>query len=281
MARLVRPRLEPEAPPVGTPSAVLSTTLRSVTTGGFQFREHEVAARELNPRHAHDYHCAGFLIDGLGGAELGRESWTVRPGCLNVIPGGVYHVERFRSRRIRWRGRPPEVRDARREARRHSRPELKASPANEIATRIYRELRLADDASALSLHGLGLELLAVLARGSASAGESGRPAWIGRAEELLRASALEKLSLDDLAAEVEVHPTHLSRVFRRVFGVPVGEYVRRLRIDHATALLARDDLSLAQIASESGFADQAHFTRVFKRRLGITPGRYRVRLGKP
>ena len=266
----------------GTPAAVLSTTLRSVSAGAFQFREHEVAARPRNPRHAHDYHCVGFLIEGLGGAELRRESWTVRPGCLNVIPAGVEHVELFRSRRIRWCGiEIAELRDEfAREARRaFSRPvQIRSGPATAIAARIYCELRLADDASPLALQGLGLELLAALARREDTSLESGRPVWIGRAEEFLRAHALEAMALDELAAEIGVHPTHVARVFRRVFGVSVGEFVRRLRVEHATTLLGDDEMSLAQIADAAGFADQAHFTRTFRRRVGVTPGRYRLRL---
>ena len=265
-----------------TPDAVLSTTLRSTSVGGMQFREHEVVARSANPRHSHDYHCIGFLIDGLGAAELKNQSWSVRPGWLNVIPGSVPHVERFGTRRIRWCG--IEVSEPRDEfaveARQaFDRPmQLRGGPAQSIAARIYRELRLADGASELSLHGLGLELLAVLARGNRTAERAGRAAWVGRAEGYIRASFLEALTLGEVAAEAGVHPTHLAREFRRNFGVSIGEYVRGLRIEHATALLDEGDMSLAEIAGSTGFADQAHFTRVFKRQLGVTPGKYRRRL---
>jgi AraC family transcriptional regulator len=243
-----------------------------------------VVARRENPRHSHDYQCIGFLISGLGTAEFGRECWTVRPGCLNIIPAGVAHAERFGTRRIRWCGiEIPAVRDEfSREARlAFQRPvQLRGGPANAIAARIYRELRWADGASILSLHGLGLELLATLARGSAGpdAGETGHPAWLSRAEEYLRSNFLEALTLDEVAAEVGVHPTHLARVFRRAFGLSTGEYLRGLRVEHAARLLAHEDLPLAQISQSSGFSDQAHFTRVFKRHLGVTPGAYRLRL---
>jgi AraC-like DNA-binding protein len=55
----------------------------------------------------------------------------------------------------------------------------------------------------------------------------------------------------------------------------VGEYVRRLRLDWATAQLAATDTPLAVLAAEAGFADQSHFTRAFKGYAGLTPGKYR------
>lgn len=261
---------------------MLSTLGRSISAGGFDFREREVALRQRNPRHSHDYHCIGFLIQGLGSAEFGREYWTVRPGTLNVIPGGIPHVESFGTPRIRWCAiEVPELRDEfAQEARRaFERPmQVLGGPARTLAARIYRELCLDDATSALSLHGLGYELLAALARGRTAEAASGHPAWLPRAEEYLRANCLEAFTLDELAAEAGVHPTHLARVFRRRFGASVGEYVRGLRIEHACVLLRRDGLALSEIARAVGFADQAHFTRVFKRHVGTTPGAYRLGL---
>lgn len=236
----------------------------------------------MNPRHSHDYHCIGSLVSGRGAAELGTQSWTIQPGGLNVIPGGVQHVEWCDTRQVRWCGiEIPALRDEfAAEARRvFNRPfQVSGGPAAAIVVRMYREMRLADDASALSLHGLGLELLATLARVSRPSAAEGRGGWINRAEDYLRANFQERLSLDEVAAEVGVHPTHMARVFRRQFGTTMGEFLRGLRIEHAVGLLAHDHLPLSEISRCSGFSDQAHFTRVFKRHLGRTPGAYRLRL---
>jgi AraC family transcriptional regulator len=74
---------------------------------------------------------------------------------------------------------------------------------------------------------------------------------------------------------VGVHPTHLGRVFRAHYGVSVGEYGRRFRLARAATELARTDMPVAVIATRAGFADQSHFTRLFKRYAGTTPARYR------
>jgi AraC family transcriptional regulator len=93
--------------------------------------------------------------------------------------------------------------------------------------------------------------------------------------ELLHERAPAAPSLADLAAEAGVHPAHLSRAFRRRFGMTVCEYSRKLRLEWAAARLI-EERSLAQIAVEAGFADQSHFTRSFRRHFGVTPGRYRA-----
>jgi AraC family transcriptional regulator len=78
-----------------------------------------------------------------------------------------------------------------------------------------------------------------------------------------------------VAAELGVAPVRLARAFRRAYGESPGEYDRRQRIHKACERLAAGDTALATIAAELGFADQSHFTRVFRRQVGITPGVWR------
>ncbi|HET6312368.1 MAG TPA: helix-turn-helix transcriptional regulator, partial [Chloroflexia bacterium] len=70
-------------------------------------------------------------------------------------------------------------------------------------------------------------------------------------------------------------PVHLARAFRLHFGETPGQYVRRLRLDWSATQLATTDLSITELASMAGFADQSHFTRVFKSHTGFTPAQYR------
>jgi AraC family transcriptional regulator len=72
------------------------------------------------------------------------------------------------------------------------------------------------------------------------------------------------------------HEIHIAREFRRFFGVSVGEFARRLRIDQAARLLVRSNASISDIALESGFSSHSHLCREFKARFGVTPSVYRM-----
>jgi AraC family transcriptional regulator len=84
------------------------------------------------------------------------------------------------------------------------------------------------------------------------------------------------LSLDHLAAVAHVSPYHFARLFKNSTGLPPHQYVIACRIERAKELLRqRDRLPIAEVATEVGFAHQSHFTRHFKRLVGVTPRRFR------
>jgi AraC family transcriptional regulator len=143
-----------------------------------------------------------------------------------------------------------------------------------LAWRLAAELHAADAAAPIAAEGFALELLAAATRESDGPPRGRRPEWLRAAEELLRERPPR--GVGSVAASVGVHPAHLARVFRAHHGVSVGEYVRRVRLEWAATELARSDTPLAVIATEAGFADQSHFTRLFKQHAGVTPARYRL-----
>ena len=82
------------------------------------------------------------------------------------------------------------------------------------------------------------------------------------------------MSVGELARAVGVHPGHLSRTFRERLGRTAGHYLEQLRVERACRLLVTE-APLVDVAMRSGFADQSHFTRTFRRSVGVSPGRYR------
>jgi AraC family transcriptional regulator len=93
--------------------------------------------------------------------------------------------------------------------------------------------------------------------------------------ELLTERCTAAFTLAGLAAEAGVHPGYLAAAFRRHFGCTPGGYVRRQRVALTCRHLSDSDTPLADVALLAGFADQSHFTRVFKRQTGLTPAAYR------
>jgi AraC family transcriptional regulator len=140
---------------------------------------------------------------------------------------------------------------------------------------LCRELRLADNASPLIVEGCIWRVLGHIERQSCPVRLAGRPAWLARVEEFIRENANRRISLAEVAALVGIHPAHLNKIFKRHFGVPVGVYLRQLQIERARRLLADTRIPLAQLAMDTGFCDQGHFTRVFKSVTGTTPSDYR------
>lgn len=78
-----------------------------------------------------------------------------------------------------------------------------------------------------------------------------------------------------IAREIGVSPAHFARAFRRATGESPHRHVLRRRADRARRLLGGEERSLADIALDAGFANQAHLTSVFAQHFGVTPGAYR------
>jgi AraC family transcriptional regulator len=105
---------------------------------------------------------------------------------------------------------------------------------------------------------------------------SGLSAWQRRRSlELLRENLAGRVRLADLACACDLSVSHFARSFKASFGVGCHRWLLERRVEHARELLARTDHSLVDIASRSGFGDQAAFTRTFHRLVGVTPGRFR------
>jgi AraC-like DNA-binding protein len=81
----------------------------------------------------------------------------------------------------------------------------------------------------------------------------------------------ENPSLEELSALVSLSPYRLNRIFSQEVGVPPHAFLNQVRVRRAKAQLAKGD-AIAQVAVETGFYDQAHLTKHFKRLLGYTPG---------
>ena len=81
----------------------------------------------------------------------------------------------------------------------------------------------------------------------------------------------------DLARLVQLSTFHFCRVFRVSFGQSPHTYVMRRRIERAQGLILTTNLRLSQIALDCGFADQAHFSKQFRRHSGESPGEWRRR----
>jgi transcriptional regulator GlxA family with amidase domain len=93
----------------------------------------------------------------------------------------------------------------------------------------------------------------------------------------IAAHLTDDLSVAALARHLAVTPRHLARLFHAEVGITPGEFVERMRVEHARRLLERTDLTTERIAAESGLGSVETLHRVFRTRLGTTPREYRQR----
>ena len=101
-----------------------------------------------------------------------------------------------------------------------------------------------------------------------------------RAKEFIEAHLAENISLADLARECSLSVAQFARGFKHSTGIAPYQFLTERRIERARDLLLHTELSLADVAVCSGFADQSHFTKVFQHVLGASPGNFRARYAR-
>jgi AraC family transcriptional regulator len=245
--------------------------------GGVEIHEGSYTAGLVIPRHVHAEPVITLVLAGDGVEEVGGRSRDVATQDLLFTPAFAPHGYRF-GNPGRWfnmqvaqawlervaDGGPPLPESAQ---------IVRSHTAAAWAARVRTEVRQRDAVSSLAIDGAMILLVAELARLRVDAART-RPRWLHGVEQAIEASVASPPSVETLAAIAGVHPTHLLRTFRRYHGATISNYVRQRRIQRARTEVAQARRPLSVIAIDAGFADQSHFTRVFRQTFGETPGQY-------
>jgi AraC-like DNA-binding protein len=105
------------------------------------------------------------------------------------------------------------------------------------------------------------------------------PAWAKEIRELIQDHIDTSITLKELSKDLNIHPAYLSREFSKHFdNLSFGDYIRKQRIEKAVDYLNNTSFSLTKIAYLTGFSDQSHFTRIFKKHMGSIPSDYRKKI---
>ena len=240
------------------------------------------------PRHMHDEFAVGVIETGkLGFAYRGRHL-VASPGCINLCNAGEYHTGRAASDEG-WAYRmfylhPDLLADAYAQAT-DKQVKIPFFPAGVITDQwlarrllgLHRSLETSTDNQLEQQSALISTLVAFILRHSddpprlhAVGREHRRVAMI---RSYIEACSPQPIRLDELAQIACLSPFHLLRVFQQQIGLPPHAYLTQVRLQRAKNLL-RHGLCPAQVALETGFVDQSHLHRHFRRTFGITPGQY-------
>jgi AraC family transcriptional regulator len=261
------------------PGSLHGHVTKSVAVADFILTESAFDPNTRLPRHAHENSYFCFSLQGVYTERHGKREVVCRPAALTFRSSAETHealVHNAETRVFVLEICPDWIETLRSDSLTlESAFEFYGGTMTKLGARLNREFHKTDSAAKLAIEGLALELLAEAAR-QPSHRIGAAPAWLRQAREMLSEHFSETLKLTQIAREVGVHPVYLATTFRQKFGVTIGEFVRRLRIEHACAELNKADLPLAAIALQAGFADQSHFSKVFKSYVGMTPRQYRT-----
>lgn len=97
------------------------------------------------------------------------------------------------------------------------------------------------------------------------------PPWLRQAQEMIADIARHDLGIAEIADALGVHRVYLARQYAQHFGASPGLDLRRRRIERATQLMMKGDLTLIEIAMACGFCDQSHMNRAFLQQWGMSP----------
>ena len=156
------------------------------------------------------------------------------------------------------------------------------SPAGPRCEHVFRELYESapyQDFAFLQLKAL--ELLMLLGRIPREKGEDSycsakQAELIRHLRDHLLTDREEYVSLANLAAEHEISVSHLQKLFKQVYGVPVYHYIKEYRLEQAAVELVRGTKPVTQIAQSAGYDNASKFSECFKKRYGVTPSQYRT-----
>jgi AraC-like DNA-binding protein len=237
--------------------------------------------------HMHDFYAISLNYGGRGAFDCRSELHDAAPGTCNLIAPGELHTGHATSedgwtyrnlyietpfmatllRSLDWQGlvdvrfKFPLVRDT----------VLAAQLAHVFAS-------LTESNSLLQNESLLLSVVARLVTDHLVSGHALRDAGrehaaVLRAKDWLEANSEQNVSIRSLAGLANLSPYYLVRAFHRQVGISPHKYQTIVRVNRARKLLT-SGAAISEVAYRTGFCDQSHLNRCFKRTLGVTPGNY-------
>ncbi len=239
------------------------------------------------PRHMHEEYSIAVVLQGTETTTCRGASHEARAGQMLLINAEEVHANK--SAESEYRLIKVRLKTLQRLARELGEPELAAPYFPKLVVDdplLFRRLLdlhlkleqnvspLEQESKFLSTMGLLLTRISKTHRAPRHATKVGsEDVYVRLVRDYLRSHYAENVSLTQLTSLTNLSPFYLLRVFHNRAGFPPHEYQTQVRIAHARKLI-RSGTSLSQAALETGFFDQSHLSRNFKRIVGVTPRQY-------
>jgi len=236
-------------------------------------------------RHWHETHSIGVITGGRNTYVNGAHAEVVEQGAVVVVnPGDVHGCNPVADAPWSyvmfyvdpvWLGRvQARLRGATDPAfRPYDQAALRAPHVVDAGVRLFAAL--ADARRGVAEREAAVVGFVALLDGELAPGRAADAApRVERVAHYIDTHFADSLPLQDLCAAAHLSGSYLIRAFKKRYGVAPHEYQTNRRIQYAKVQL-RAGAPIAQVALDTGFSDQAHFQRVFKRMTAATPGQYR------
>jgi len=238
------------------------------------------AVNYKSPAHSHENARFVFVLRGAFTEEYERKSRECQSLTMIVRPPLEKHSENYHGKGIiclsvdiepQWLQRLRQY-----NVNLDRSADFRSRNLSALIMKLSDEFAAPDAASSLAIDALLLEIAVEISRQEKKFAHAAKiPRWLGDARDFIHAEYISNPTISEIAGAANIHPVHLSRMFRRYYGCTIAEYIRRLRIEAASRALAESNETLAEIAASSGFSDQSHFSNLFKRLMNVTPAEYR------
>lgn len=238
------------------------------------------------PNHFHDYYVIGYIEKGSRKLSCKNKEYILKEGDFIFFnPYDNHECESIDGKPLIYRNL--HIRPEIMEKHVHARLSLTKNPIftvtvpettqeNQLFLQLHERLMNERANDAFEIEELFTLLLNDLLSTYSCLEESKHPTIphkINETKEFIEENYAQKLSLAELSVFAETNQYTFIRLFTKYFGLTPFQYLITTRINQAKRLL-KSDISITEIAMETGFSDQSHFTRVFKAQIGVTPKMY-------
>ncbi len=151
------------------------------------------------------------------------------------------------------------------------------SPFTDCLAHLYRIHKESSSLTEINAHKYLTDMIALCHTENDSFAKENKtaPHSLAQVHAYLEGHFMENLNLQDLSSRFFISKFHLSREYKRIYGITVGDDITARRLSHAKALLRFSGQSVEQIAADCGFRNPSYFHKVFKRAENMTPLEYR------
>ena len=263
----------------------LGVPMARKAVGSFVFVQHEYPTWSSGPRHSHSWLHLCLVQRGQYVRTFRGRVQQFRAGELSLLPTAETHSDEYAPGTKCLHLVIPTFFEAQLARDFNARAVIASgttSPMNAASgVALHREFQRPDSCSPAVIEAIVLDAVS-REIGISNDRSQRRPAWIKTVLDYLDDTFDQSPSLREIAHEIGVHPVYLCRSFSNHLGVTFGQYMRDLRLLRAWQLVSiGHGGKMSEIAAETGFSDESHFSRTFKRAYGLPPARYRRLMSSP